>query len=600
MASRILAIISSAIIVLTSPAGAADAPVPKRAPAAGNTQFMLFNQTPAATYSVRRNNVAAGNVVAGPGGVIVYDTDAGSGDRYEFLMSGIVPVTPSAPSGLIATGGQQGCVSVTWNAPSPTDYVTGYSLLWKTGTGSYRDSVAIDLSDISRGAKWMAGQCGFADGTYTFALRAHNSFDRWSALSASSTTTITNENTQGPVPPANVKVTEASFGCANVTWTKSSDPEVVGYRVYFGTRPRTQSAYSDSLDAGSAASAQQCGLSQGNYYFAVRAVTAVGVWSAYSKEVSLAARGVDTAAPSITQRSPAPAATGVPINASIFFVTTDDKAGVDVASVTVRVNGTSQAFTTSSVTEGIAVQCDPPGDFAPDSDVQVSLTVADRATPANIATRTYSFHTGTTAVTDDDAPVATAVSPPAGATGVDPAVTIDARLDDAGLGVDLTSVQMTVNGTAVAFALSGDPASVHVRYRPSKTFAAESTVRVHVAACDRAQPAHCTTLDYSFDIRSANAALAGAGAIVPDGYWAGDPERPLEIRELPARWTVRIFDTSGTTVRRHENLADGATWTWNFLNEEGRQVAPALYFVRVTDANGAVQRSGRFLVQSPR
>jgi hypothetical protein len=63
---------------------------------------------------------------------------------------------------------------------------------------------------------------------------------------------------------------------------------------------------------------------------------------------------------------------------------------------------------------------------------------------------------------------------------------------------------------------------------------------------------------------------------------------------------VRIFDTSGATVRRHENQAIGATWWWDFRNDGGQRVAPALYLVRITDAAGAVQRSGRFLVQSPR
>jgi hypothetical protein len=107
------------------------------------------------------------------------------------------------------------------------------------------------------------------------------------------------------------------------------------------------------------------------------------------------------------------------------------------------------------------------------------------------------------------------------------------------------------------------------------------------------------SLDYRFTVASANAALTGKGAIVPDGFWANDPSRQLEIRNLPSRWTVRIFDTAGSSVRRHENHEEGATWTWNFTNDNGQRVAPALYLVRVTDSSGAVQRRGRFLVQSP-
>src|SRR5678810_1336072 len=177
------------------------------------------------------------------------------------------------------------------------------------------------IRDSAKGAKWVAGHCGFANGTYTFALRAHNSFDRWSRLSASSTTAISNQDTQGPVPPTNVKVTESTPGCASATWPRSSAPDVTGYRVYVGTRPGTQAAYTDSLDAGNAAAAQRCNLAQGTYYFAVRAYTAVGAMSAFSKEVSLSARGVDTAGPSITQRSPAPGATNVALNSTCLLYT---------------------------------------------------------------------------------------------------------------------------------------------------------------------------------------------------------------------------------------------------------------------------------------
>lgn len=597
-------VVSVAFLAITAFAGTillADSPVHTvHGAAAGNTRIMLFNQTPAAGFSVRRNNVAAGTAVAGPSGVVVYETNAVSGDRYEFLMTGVTPVTPAQPSGFVATGDTQGCVSVSWNPPASSDYVTGYSLLWRTGAGAYTDSVIIDALDISKGAKWVSGRCGMPTGTYTFALRAHNSFDRWSTLSAPGSTSITNQDTQGPTPPTNVKVTESSFGCASVTWTRSGDPDVTGYRVYLGTKPRAQGAYSDSIDAANAAAAQKCGLSAGSYYFSVRAYTALGIVSAYSKEVMLAARGTDILGPTITQRMPAPGAINVPRNAVIFFVVADDKTGVNTSAISVTINGTSYPFTTSVVAGGFAVQCDPPGDFAADSDVPVALSVPDLATPPNVSTRTYSFHTGTGTLTDTDPPVLTATAPTANSVGIDTRPTIDVRVVDAGLGVDFSSLVMTVNGTAVTYSIEGDPADAHVRFRPANPFAYESVVHVRVDACDRGGPANCATLTYDFTVRSADAALAGQGAIVPDGFWANDPDRPLEVRDLPGRWSIRIFDTSGAIVRHHENDADGATWTWNFRNDQGQRVAPALYLVRVTDAGGAVQRSGRFLVQSGR
>jgi parallel beta-helix repeat protein len=86
--------------------------------------------------------------------------------------------------------------------------------------------------------------------------------------------------------------------------------------------------------------------------------------------------------------------------------------------------------------------------------------------------------------------------------------------------------------------------------------------------------------------------------IVPDGYWINDPSRPLEIRELPMGWTVRIFDVAGTQVREFNNGdSDGIDWSWDFTNDHGARVARGMYLIRVIDVGGRVKHSGRFVVQ---
>jgi hypothetical protein len=572
----------------------------KEPAAAGVTQFLLFNLAPAGSYDVSRNGSPVGSFTAGPAGTLRYEDRASTGDRFEFLLTGIDPVVPSRPSAFVAADNSEGCAVLSWNTPPATEYVADYSLLWGRDPGVYTDSLQVSRLDvINDGVRSLTARCGFPSGTYRFALRAHNAFDLWSALSDPSTTTISNENTQGPVPPTNVKVTESTFGCATVTWSKSSDPTVVAYRVHFGTRPRSQAAYTDSIEAGNATSATRCGLAQGTYYFAVRAMTALGVFSAYSKEVSLAAQGTDVSAPLIAQRSPGPGATGVPLNAGIFFVGTDDKSGVDAGGIVVRVDGQNCAYSASAAPGGFAVQCDPPGDFAPEADVTVEVTVPDRASPANTATSTWTFRTGTSAVNDIDPPVIAAVAPAEGATVVDLRPTIEVEITDAGLGVDLSSVVLEIDGEVAAHAVTGSPQSLRVTYRPGAPLPAGAEVEVRVEACDRALPANCATPRVFRFTVAATSVVRGAGAIVPDGFWANDPDRPLEVHNLPRAWSVRIFDTAGHSVRRFENTVEGGTWTWDFTNDEGRRVAPALYLVRVTDAGGGVRSSGRFLVQAP-
>ena len=113
------------------------------------------------------------------------------------------------------------------------------------------------VAGVEAAAAWefSEGWTLFGNGTYTFALRAHNAFNLWSGRSATATATVSNENTQGPPPPINVAATENPIGCLRVTWTRVGDATITGYRMYFATRSRTQGAYTDSVDVGPTATA---------------------------------------------------------------------------------------------------------------------------------------------------------------------------------------------------------------------------------------------------------------------------------------------------------------------------------------------------------
>jgi len=582
-------------------ARAAGTPAGSSRALAGNTQFILVGVAPAGAYQITRNGTSIGSTTAGPAGSFAHTMTTSSGDAIGFSLTGIQPVTPAAPASFAAAGRTDGCVVVSWNNPPTSDYVTDYHLVWGTVNGVWTDSVAVDRLDVVRsGTRSSHTRCGLASGTYYFALRAHNSFDRWSGLSSSASATISNQNTVGPIAPNGVAITEPSFGCARVVWTKVGDPTVTGYRVYFGTRPRSQGAYTDSLDAGNTASGQRCGLAAGTYYAAVRSYTGTGLISGWSKEVVLVARGVDVAAPTITQRSPAAGATNVALNAVVSCTVVDDKTGVEQSSVQLRINGQLVTPTVTAVTGGFSVTFRPSSPLAPNSTVQVQLTAADKATPANSANPSWSFQTGSATANDNTPPAISLVTPTQGASGVESRPTIEVAITDAGLGVDLTSIEFSVNGRAVTVDISGSPANTRVSYQPATAFPAGELVRVRVEACDEAATANCAgPVEFTFTVAEGMSETQTA-SIVPDGFWANDPNRPMEVRNIPRDWRVRIFDPTGTRVRQYESAYDGTTFSWDFTNDSGQRVAPAVYLVRVTDSAGDVQRSGRFLVQSTR
>ncbi len=93
----------------------------------------------------------------------------------------------------------------------------------------------------------------------------------------------------GAVPPsAPTGVTAAgdSIGCAHLAWVPSPETDVVGYRVYVAPASvaQGQAGWVDSVSTATS-SADVCGLLDGDWFFAVRAVNASGLLSVPSVEV---------------------------------------------------------------------------------------------------------------------------------------------------------------------------------------------------------------------------------------------------------------------------------------------------------------------------
>jgi Concanavalin A-like lectin/glucanases superfamily len=78
---------------------------------------------------------------------------------------------------------------------------------------------------------------------------------------------------------------------ADVTlgWDPNSEPDLAGYKIYYGPAPRT---YVTSINVGNRITYTVTGLSAGTYYFAVVAFTTSGLQSPFSNEVSVTLTGV--------------------------------------------------------------------------------------------------------------------------------------------------------------------------------------------------------------------------------------------------------------------------------------------------------------------
>lgn len=83
----------------------------------------------------------------------------------------------------------------------------------------------------------------------------------------------------GLVLPAAARSASVSLG-----WDANTEPDLAGYKLYYGTASRT---YSGNLTVGNYSSCTISGLTEGRtYYFAVTAYNTKGLESPYSKELS--------------------------------------------------------------------------------------------------------------------------------------------------------------------------------------------------------------------------------------------------------------------------------------------------------------------------
>lgn len=503
-----------------------------------------------------------------------------------------VSVPPAAPTGLVTAGTDTGSVDVTWNANTEPD-LAGYRLYFGTASNSYDDSLTVGNT-----TSVMVG--GLTEGTYYFRLCARNASGQLGPRSAETSAQVTVTTPGDLSPPQGVQVAQPQPGCMRVTWHAGDNPSINGYVVYYGNLSVAQGQtgiYFNTIDVRRNTSGEVCDLSSDTYYVAVRAYDSQNQFSPFSTEKNVEVTAPDATAPAVSLAYPRNGAVEVPQNVQAFLVFSDDDAGIDTTSVSIRIgNMTPTHVEYTGDLNNLGAVCELPSPLPGHSVVSVDVTVTDRATPPNTTTRSWSFTTGDAA--DLTPPVFLSYEPADGAEHVAADAAISAEIDD-DTGIDHSRVQMFINGSEVEVDVEnagGNRVAVHPR---AAELLPSGDVEVHVVAYDLSD--NRSELRYGFTVDGFDKGTVAAedmGKIVPDGFWADEPNRPLEVHNLPLGWSVHIFTTSGVKVRSFENHdEDDVTWTWDFANDSGQEVSRALYLVRVVDANGNVQQSGKFVVR---
>ncbi|MFB6367602.1 fibronectin type III domain-containing protein [Paenibacillus elgii] len=134
--------------------------------------------------------------------------------------------SPTAPSGLKATGKTSNSVTLAWDASTDNVGVTGYDVYNGSAVAASVTGTTATIGGLS------------ANTAYTFTVKAKDAAGNMSAASqaVAVTTDPASGDTQPPTAPTNLTVTEKTSSSISLSWTASTDNVgVTGYTVDYGS-----------------------------------------------------------------------------------------------------------------------------------------------------------------------------------------------------------------------------------------------------------------------------------------------------------------------------------------------------------------------------
>jgi hypothetical protein len=248
----------------------------------------------------------------------------------------------------------------------------------------------------------------------------------------------------------------------------------------------------------------------------------------------------DITAPTLQNRDPSPAQTGVAASANVVLEIVDlGGLGVDAASVILTVGGSIAwtgdaqqagfAVTKSVVTDGFRYEINPDTDFAELTAISVRVQADDLAASPNSVDTTYSFTTA-----DVTAPTLQNQSPAPSDIGVPRTSNVVLEIvDTSGTGINAASVVLTVAGSTAwtgdaaqpGFSVGKSAVTDGFRYtiNPDTDFPYSTTIQIGVVASDNATTPNTLNTSYSFSTVPVTysftiASIVGLTSATPIGY----------------------------------------------------------------------------------
>ncbi len=305
----------------------------------------------------------------------------------------------------------------------------------------------------------------------------------------------------------------------------------------------------------------------------------------------------DAEPPTISEISPTPNSSEIPLDSNISFHLQDIGYGVDIDSVQVIVNdilysvAENNLYYSGSI-QDYFIEINPDNNFSAGDTVNVSIEAADLASPSH-QMPTYNFSFQCLAI-DQEAPFVWGVFPENGAEEIPANTSIRLHISDEISGVDSASINFQVENEIIsAYSLSADSSvgsGYRLVYQPDIPFTDEQIVNVSVTAQDLAIiPNMMQTYEFSFQCKSEinTETIEERVEIVPHVVSWNDENCEIKIftTKMVEEIECRILNRKGRQIAELStssiNREIPKIYLWNKRDHNGKKVSGGFYIYQV-------------------